>query len=398
MAIFYLLILLKLGRTLATRAVFHFKYLYLQCDPLLANVCVRNRFRGKGHHFVALSLILFALFYGNVGFYKHSCEEPLNSLEQLYTSPYIFTHQMVPHVAWEPLDMGFILDTIGVFGILLVFLFNPDIQESYQISMDNQLKMIYFGKQAIGLEESIQILLYRKRIKNFMWSMTSFTDLIVTAIFELSFLFGNDQNVFTWFTLSFWFWLFPLYILYIYYCKFAVSVSLSHSNSSLGFYGTALYVTLASVYIEIVQKSYVQKLVEVNRSVKLTQRRSMLVLLQKRYIQINREIANLCGIIKAYSGHCSPILSVIFPMLVMIQSYLIFAAIYPRNFTPMLKQLFLFAVLMINVNVFFLIAMCARVAKDAKKLTAQNRIYYLNLYVKKQALGYYCDKLKVSYS
>lgn len=147
-----------------------------------------------------------------------------------------------------------------------------------------------------------------------------------------------------------------------------------------------IFVVLGCHFLTIRQQYLLEKLTKLNdkisknfqRKFKVEKLAYLQLIVWKQFTSLNKNLANLCVDVKLYSDFWKVPISVYFAGYITLQCYLAYITFF-MNTLPFLEQLFFaYALLVVELLLYTLLYMCARVAKINGKLERANRKFYLN--------------------
>lgn len=150
-------------------------------------------------------------------------------------------------------------------------------------------------------------------------------------------------------------------------------------------FGIATFLILASLYGQIQQKELLSRLqsfiCELSKTVskrKGSKRvQNSLVLQWSSYLTVNLQMVHLLGTISSYSDYWKTPLSIFLLDHITMQCYLIYILVFIDTLSLLMKGIFLYGILEMNVITFLLIAQCARTVKVNQAFERANRHFNL---------------------
>ncbi|KAH9390644.1 hypothetical protein TYRP_022880, partial [Tyrophagus putrescentiae] len=315
--------------TFLVRAVSsHWKIHLQQIDPILpvSEKTKNKKLSQKTHFLFAFAVSFLTVLYGIFGLHYEATGNFPTNFQNLLSSPYIYTHQVMMQVVWPQLDFG------------LGFRF-------YLVTNGNKEHKLYVNGKTLPKKETAKMLTVRWQVKFALGTLISSYYIFLTAFFYANIWF-NDVYERTIASAAYWFAVFPLYIAYILYAIF----------------GNIGFIILAVWYIRIQQIALLDRFVKLIKKVKkskVNNNRSH----WKTFISFHKRLTFLCQTTEAYSRRCTPFLCVVFPFYITVQCYLLYIAVFVD--TPP-EQVAIFYVSIVGCNMFLFVITheCAGIVKN----------------------------------
>ncbi len=307
------------------------------------------------HFGLPLLLILFVVTYGT--FYlpfeasaaDHHFDLQFWSFQNFFTNPFLVTHQMVPPSFWRRFDVA---STFTVAAACLIFLtasLREDLDPQYQVH-----QTVGEGRYSIGrfpLEEAVssQIRAFQRRIPLLIWGSILPFFLIAMSFYYVSIL-SNGRFRVTPTSVIYWLLLFPAWIFYLFYAV-------------LGF---QLYIIVSSRLLRIRQLNLLGKLRRFTAEVGgVESGKPSKKNVWFSFLKANARLLHICAHIGESSRLNNPVLSILVPYFMLVQSYLLTVVLGLENgdrSSGFLEKTFCCAgVLECNFVLYFLVRECATI-------------------------------------
>lgn len=175
----------------------------------------------------------------------------------------------------------------------------------------------------------------------------------------------------------------------------------------LAILGSVIYTLLTSNYMVIWQKTVynqtVKKIIFFEQKIKTEggnnssrSAKKILYLLYFRALIVQNARWNyLCATLVEYSRLCQPLLSTIFPFIIIVQCYLLYVVVLTEELPPLFKYACILTIWEFNLFLLVVTNQCARVVTLNKRFYQLNRQFYINI-TKRSNVLYEQYLLKVS--
>lgn len=340
----------------------HLRTLNSQLLPIQSDVDKRNERQNKSlqknaskskqrYHFgIPLLISVFVTLYGTFYLPAQAANFDSSWTENLTTSRYLVTHQIVPRSLWRHFDMGSLLTVIASTGILFYATVRRDLETNFQISLSCKDQQRYsIGKLLLDAEVSSAVAIFQKKIPILIWS-SILPFFIVALSFYYVNLVLNDAYTVGPFSLIYWILLFPLWIFYLFY-------------ACLGF---LLYIVISSRILRIRQVCLLQKLQLLSKK-----RRSksvpneatayhQITVRWRKFSRANQLLLHICKHIQENSRLNNPVLSILLPYFMLYQPFML-RVLFEVDSGPLEKLFCSIAVLEGNAVLYLLIKECSAI-------------------------------------
>ncbi|KAH9402696.1 hypothetical protein TYRP_015446 [Tyrophagus putrescentiae] len=309
---------------------------------------------------------LYTTLYGIFGFIPL---QSITGVKSVLESDRLYTHQMLPRVAWPQIDAGLAMDIVVSLIIFSILGFRREVTFKnkifYCIISSQKKEIILINEKKLTAAESKSILKAYWVIKYLLTP-----GMLATSTFGNVGCAGNAYHqrgkhaFFRPLTLLFWTVAFPAQDYYIAYTLL----------------GPVFYVYLVSAVIQAQQKTLISRLATLNEQVLNQQqnKKQQNISMSFEFTRLNRKYLQLCTFIAEYSHHCKPLLSTTIPYLICVQCYMLYMVLFQSgSLSPTLTLLFLIVTLELELFLLVLVKQCARVSKLNSSFEQLNKRFYL---------------------